>query len=490
MKQIVYRPSGETVRQMLLSDAPIRGIIGPVGSGKSSGMCIEGLRRSCQQEPGSDGKRRTRGLVIRNTYRELLDTTVKTWLEWLPEAQFGRFNYGDMTHYMAWPDGECEVLFRSMDKPEDIKKVLSLEITWAWLNEARELSRGVITAVRDRCGRYPSRKDGGPGATWNGVFFDTNQVDEDHWIADLQDNPPPGVEIYEQPGGLLVTDDGFLPNPLAENIENLPPNYYADRAATAGRDHAMLYYGNRRAFVVEGKPVIPEFNRATHVNDNVRVISGKAWVGVDIGGGTLNPAATIWQRTPRGVWMCHGDLVASGMGVEVFGRELLALLTEIVPDQLDAGRKRGRDHLEVIGDPAGADHDPVFAVTMFEHLRRIMGVTVSAAPTQDPKLRADALREPCKRLIDGKPGMAIHPRAKSLIKGLSGGWAFKRKQISGREAYHDVPDKGPYSHPCDSGGYALCAGGELRFMQGRNPDSRMSRPVVADTSFNVFGSAA
>lgn len=49
----------------------IRLMRGPVRSGKSTCMAIEIMLRARQQQPDHDGVRRTRWVVIRNTYREL-----------------------------------------------------------------------------------------------------------------------------------------------------------------------------------------------------------------------------------------------------------------------------------------------------------------------------------------------------------------------------------------------------------------------------------
>ncbi len=122
------------------------------------------MRRARMQEPGPDGVRRTRWAIVRNTYRELEDTTMKTWFDWFPEEVFGELVKGDKAHRIvtAGADGypvHAEVLFRALDKPSDIKKVLSLEVTGAWVNEARELPRGLIQALRERCGRYPAKRD-------------------------------------------------------------------------------------------------------------------------------------------------------------------------------------------------------------------------------------------------------------------------------------------------------------------------------------------
>ena len=62
------------------SDAFVRGVLGPIGSGKSVACVMEIMRRAQQQRPGADGIKRSRWAVIRNTYGELRDTTLKTVL--------------------------------------------------------------------------------------------------------------------------------------------------------------------------------------------------------------------------------------------------------------------------------------------------------------------------------------------------------------------------------------------------------------------------
>src|SRR3954447_21006586 len=104
-----------TLAEFLDCNAFVRCCIGPVGSGKSSVCVMEILRRACEQAPLSDGKRRTRFAVIRNTYRELEDTTVKTFAKWIPQdRRFGKWNEADFSFTMKFNDVECEVLFRSL----------------------------------------------------------------------------------------------------------------------------------------------------------------------------------------------------------------------------------------------------------------------------------------------------------------------------------------------------------------------------------------
>ena len=142
-----------------------------------------------EQKPSADGKRKSRWVVVRNTYRELADTTVKTWLDWFPEQYLGPFIQQDMTHHISYGDIEAEVLFRALDRPQDVKKLLSLELTGAWINEAREVPKSVIDMIQGRVGRYPSKREGGP--TWFGVIMDTNPPDNDHWWYTLAEVDKP-----------------------------------------------------------------------------------------------------------------------------------------------------------------------------------------------------------------------------------------------------------------------------------------------------------
>jgi hypothetical protein len=207
-----------TVADMMRSNAFARVIKGPVGSGKTSGCVKEIGRRACEQAP-HDGVRRTRGAVIRNTYRELKDTTRRTFEQWIP-GDAGNWLEQDFTFKLDAPlrDGtrvESEILFRSLDRPEDIRKLLSLELTFAYINELREIPKQAVDVLETRIGRYPRKADGGP--TWFGWWGDTNPWHSAHWGAKLFRRGLEGYELYEQPDGL---------SEQAENIENLPDGYY------------------------------------------------------------------------------------------------------------------------------------------------------------------------------------------------------------------------------------------------------------------------
>lgn len=203
-----------TLKKYLGSDAFVRCVMGPVGSGKSSASVLEIVRRAAEQKPSPDGIRRTRCAVIRNTYGQLRDTTRKTFEQWIP-PEAGNWSEQDFCFELRHGDVECDVLFRALDRPEDVRKLLSLELTFAYVNELREVPKHVFDVLQSRLGRYPSRIQGGP--TWFGMWGDTNPWHTGHWGAKLFAKPLRGMRIFRQPGGRSAA---------AENVENLPDGYY------------------------------------------------------------------------------------------------------------------------------------------------------------------------------------------------------------------------------------------------------------------------
>jgi hypothetical protein len=204
-----------TLGAFLSSNAFVRGVVGPIGSGKTSACVLEIIRRAQQQAPGKDGIRRSRWAVIRNTYPELRDTTRKTFEDWIPEST-GTWYEQEFTFEFRAGDVYAEILFRALDKPKDVKKTLSLELTGAYINEAREIPKHIFDMLQGRVGRYPSKKDG--GCTFSGVWFDTNPFPVSHWMYPLfKKELPEGFELFEQPDGLGQD---------AENVDNLERGYY------------------------------------------------------------------------------------------------------------------------------------------------------------------------------------------------------------------------------------------------------------------------
>jgi hypothetical protein len=155
MQTLVYDTSdAPTIREFLNSDAFLRAIMGPLGSGKSTACIWDIVNRGLRQRPGPDGIRRTRWCVVRNTFSQLNDTTIKTVHQWFPPITTGRYRATDhefvIDKLVAPGDkypAQIELLFRALDRPDHVRKLLSLDLTGAW--------RAVSTAIRARSTGVP-----------------------------------------------------------------------------------------------------------------------------------------------------------------------------------------------------------------------------------------------------------------------------------------------------------------------------------------------
>lgn len=450
-----------------LDDHFVRALMGPIGSGKSVACCMEILIKAFEQKHNKDGIRKTRFAIIRNTYRELIDTTILTFFDWFPE-RLGVFRKMDLkfTTNIILPDGttaHIEILFRALDKPDDIKKLLSLELTGAWINEAREIPKAIVDMLIGRLGRYPSMRDGGP--TWHGLIMDTNPPDSDHWWYKLFEvDRPPSYALFKQPSG--VSEE-------AENIDNLPKNYYSNMQDGKDREWINVYVHGCYGFVTDGKPVWPEYKDDTHSTDEEisfdprRVIH----VGIDFG---LTPAAVFAQETAAGRWLVFDELVTEDMGAKNFARLLNQHINKHYPDC----------EFDMYGDPAGDFRAQTDEITPFQILSS-EGIYASPTYTNDVLVRLEAVSAVLSRMdFAGNPAFLIGPKAVILRKGMAGGYKYKRMAVSGQERYMDKPDKGRYSHVCDALQYLMVGAGEGgRIIESKNSNdeidySRTDRMVL------------
>ena len=455
-----YIPSGPTLAAFHQSDAFVRSIRGPIGSGKSTACCVEIVKRAHAQKPGPDGRRHSRWAIIRNTYGELRTTTIRTWHMWMPQT-VGRFSLDQPpSHRLVTDTLDFEVLFLALDMPSDVKKLLSLELTGAWINESREVPKAILDALTGRVGRYPPMADGGP--TWSGVLLDTMSPDSDHWLYRLaEEDTPEGWEFFAQPAG--DSDE-------AENRGHLPLNYYDRLRAGKSEDWIRVYIKGEYGYDTDNKPVFPEYKDSVHCADEpLEPIKGlPIFIGTDFG---LTPASVMAQRTATGQWRFLAELVSEDMGAVRHAEHLSAMLDEKFPDFQFRGW----------GDPAGSQRSQVDERTALAIMSEYTDIDFRAAPTNDFLIRREAVAGALNRMIDGKPGFLISPDCKVTRKGLAGSYCFKRVQVSGDERYHDVPNKNRYSHPCEALQYVMLGGGEGRVVMRKQARSgATSNPPRAD----------
>lgn len=466
---VTYNVPGPVIGAFFKSNAFVRGIMGPVGSGKSTACVIELLARAMGQKPGPDGTRRTRFAIIRNTFPELKTTTLKTWHTWCPAAYGKSVMDSPILHHVKTNEIDMEVLFLALDKEEDARKLLSLELTGAWINEAREVPKAVLDALTGRVGRYPPMMDGGP--TWSGIIMDTNPPDQHSWWYKFaEEEKPEGWEFFKQPSG---------ENLDAENIENLRPNYYQTLKPGKSEDWVKVYVHGEYGFVTEGKAVYPPFRDSAHVSpEGIEPIPEIALsIGADFG---LTPAAVIGQRLADGRWMILDEVTMDGYGIQRFADHLRSYVARRYP---------GFQVADCWGDPAGNQRAQTDERTPLDIMAVHTKWRWNPAPTNDLTMRIEVVMSALGRMIDGSPGFLLSPKCERLRKGFAGGYHYRTIKRGFSEITQEIPNKNEYSHVHDALQYLLLGGGEagvvLNKYRPRKPGESRIR-IAKDVDYDLF----
>lgn len=487
MAAIVYTPP-QTVADFMISDVFFRLIAGPVASGKTTGCIFELYRRSAQQRKGVDGFRHTRWAIVRQTLQQLKQTVLKDILAWLPGIASWRVS--ESTIYVESGDIRSEWLLVPLDNLEDQRRLLSSQLTGAWLSECIEMDAELVAPLSGRIGRYPGANEG--GCTWAGIIADTNFPEEGTaWHERMEITIPPDWQIFKQKGGL---------SPEAENLEwlnqtpdtlRLPENhpdriargraYYARLARNPSPSWVSRYVHANYGIDPSGSAVFAAtFNRRVHVVASLDPLPGTILiVGQDFG---RDPCSLICQLAPWNQLLCLEEVLADDIGLQVHLRRNLRPV-------LSQPRYQGFP-VVIIGDPSGGAKDSLFEVNAFDVLK-YEGFMAYPAPTNDLDPRIRAVEYWLMNMGARGPGMAIDGmRCPMFVRALNGGYRYsKAKATDDMTGENKVkPNKNNYSHIADAGQYACLAaqGGTLaavtsRFF-GRYRDP--NKPVISPRAWS------
>lgn len=487
-----FKPDGDVLRRFMLDPAPVKLIQGPIGSGKSLGCAMLIYMKALEQAKQKDGKRRCRAHVFRDTYGKLEETTIKTWLDWFPEKEFGRFYWSKpMMHEVRIGDIELDVHFVALEDERAVGFFRSLETTVCWFNEVQYIEKALFDEAVTRVGRYPREIDG--GAVGPQVIADMNAPDETHWIPIMRgDIPAPdwfseeqrrahkkpdSWKFYVQPPGLLEKrgDDGSIlydVNPKAENLKYLPKpggtNYYLN--AIGGKTKAWVDANvlNKVSPRKHGKPVFPDFNRQVHVaKQKLDPIAGLPLVvSCDFG---RRPCAIISQNV-RQEWRVLDELIGRDMGADQFAPLLKNKLAQEYPGF----------NIRMWGDPSGDFKGQNDSNTPFRIFRK-HGLSIVEAPSILLTVRLQSAEAVLCRMTQGKPALQISPNCSVLIAALDGGYHYRRLLKSG-EHYAPEPEKDEFSDPADAWMYGLLGAGEGRLLLSGSAEPKAK--VNTRTNYN------
>lgn len=459
-----------TVARFMQSSARARFIVGPLGSGKTMGALMELFRRSLEQAPDAEGVRPTRMVIVRNTMSQLRNTVLADIRGYLGPLVKFHVTDAKITFNVPLQDGtvmDSEWLLVPLDSTEDVRKLLSLQITGAFLEEFREINYDIVASILGRCGRYPPVARVRP--SWYGLIGSSNPYnDGDAWCEALEGEEKPGWAMFRQPSGL---------SPEAENVANLPPNYYQDLAAENSVEwtnvHVRAMNGdNLGGLAVFKSSLVP----ANHLVDELIVHTGRALIiGLDLG---RTPCAIFIQQDHYGRTLVVDEVTSEDMGLEQF---LQTKLRPAVADPRYAGCR------VIIGfDPAGTAKSQLSELSAWDVLKN-NGWVSRPAPTNaiDPRLRAierDLLQTRVVRDETGAtsstPALLVdRSRCPTLARALRQEYKYRRRKDGQVE---DVPEKShPWSDVVDALGYGIMSFNSGMLGKIMAHDRRLLNPAPA-----------
>ncbi len=392
-----------TVASFMLSEAFVRVIMGPIGSGKTTGCMMEILRRAIMQAKGPDGIRRTRWAVVRTTLSQLKMTVLLDMLSWF--RQVATYKVSEQLIVIEFNDVRCEVYLIPLEDEEDQKRLLSMQLTGAWINEAIEMSVDLVSAISGRVGRFPSKAEG--GASWYGIIADTNApVDGSEWHQMLEDDRPADWMLFRQPSGL--SED-------AENLDNLVLGYYQRLAQNPNKDWVRRYIECEYGDDPSGTAVFREaFRRSFHVRKGLEPVRGQVLlIGQDFG---RNPCSLICQPDHHGRLLVLEEVIAEDVGLETH-------VNRSLKPRLYADRYQGLS-FACVGDPSGVAKGNFLEEDSFDVLRRL-GLPAFPAPSNAIDARLSAVESLLYQQRDGQAALLIDELAcPQLARAMGGAYRF------------------------------------------------------------------
>jgi len=427
-------------------------IAGPVGSGKTTACLFELFRRACEQTPALDGIRYTRFAIVRQTLKQLKDTVLKDITSWL--QGIATYKVSDNTIYIEIGDVKSEWLLIPLEDTEDQRRLLSMQLTGAWMSECIEMDVGIVSPLAGRCGRYPSAAQG--GCTWMGIIADTNMPSiGSPWHRFMDLNTPPDWQIFVQPSGMSSRAENLEWLTQTPDTLKLPPDdearkdqgrkYYERFIRSNSPDWCKRYVYAEYGDDPSGTAVFREtFKINFHVADEVMPVSSyPLLVGLDFG---RDPCAVVCQTDHKGRLLVLEEIVAEDIGLEL-------QLQRAIKPVLMSERYFGRPII-IVGDPAGKQRSTLYEETSFDLIKR-HGLMAYPAPTNDIDKRVGAVESWLLGQRDGGPAVLIDKgRCPTLIRALSGGYRYAKTRGGVRKS---VPDKNEFSHIADAFQYACVA---------------------------------
>lgn len=512
-RQITYIPSPTVAHFYSDFETEFCAIMSPVGLGKTSALILKALRIAKRQCPDENGVRYTRQAFARGTYQQLMDSTVKSFKEWIPpsvcklresapiagtidmlplndqEALFppnsilgGQYNaetgireggedvsgkrVGDY-----FPNGtymHAEFRFLGLDSQNAISDLRSTEWTCINLDEPDQMDNleDVLTEAQTRVGRYPSAQTASLTCSQINMAYNPPAYKSFLERYFRKENEQFSRKLYRIPSPLIATFDKedpdnwykatFTKNPDAEgvHVQNKGLKYWMDIVDANRHDPdkiTRLVLGDF-SYGQGGRPIHPNFSASKHLVSESKMPKPRR--------GAKIIASMDWGRRPACVFIqffdgklhIFSELTSVDTPVHEFVRE--DFITTV------RSRYAGYDVI-VTGDPSGS-YGRDTGETPFSIVAQA-GFNIMPHTSQDPERRWAAVNYFINRDM-----ILVSDECENVAAAFLGGYQWV-KQKGGKIVRK--AEKNEYSDPQD----ALQAG--CLYIQGGHDTLAMANDV-------------
>jgi hypothetical protein len=412
----------------------------------------------------------------------LKDTVLKDCETWLSSRGIGLWKVSESTFHVNFEDIRSEWVFLPLEDAEDQARLLSMQLTGAWLSECVEMDLNILGPVSGRLGRYPSGARGQP--KWFGMIGDTNMPTEMTPWHTFMENLPGDWDKFIQPSGMsdqaenldwLVQTAETIALPLKHPVRRGQGRRYYERLVEmygADSDWVKRYVYAEYGDDPSGAAVFKNtFKLTFHTVDDTLLVPGYPLIiGQDFG---RNPWSLICQPDHLGRLLVHEEVAATNMGLEKH-------VTENLKPVLYSSKYLGW-RVATVGDPSGIAKGSIAEESCFDALKRL-GLPAFPAPTNDIEPRLRAVETLLGRQVGGGPALVISRKGcPKLCRAMSGGYRFIKTKQGALKSVPDKNDPEGYSHVADCLQYAalIVHGNMIGYITTRlNPPKRTPQQRV------------
>ena len=443
---IDYQPPDKTLSEFCLAP-PGRSaiVVGSVGSGKTTAVILRLMSLVNTFPVSTDGERHVKILVIMATTAKLKSTVLSELRNMLGGSVLINQAPPITAKYQQdCPDGikaRVEMILLHGNKDKDAERLRSLQASFVWLSEARDISPVVCELALSRAGRFPAKATlKNPEEAWNPfAIIDTNAPSCDTYLEAMMNGQVSGYTPYIQAPAVLEENGKYVVNPDAPNAMNLPDGYY-DALLSNGDEFIRTNLMNIPQPARYGRVIFPEFIRAEHTR-KVQLNRNSIMVGGADFGLVFTGFLLAQFNAAAGQIEIIGEFPLTDMGAKQ--------TAEVMLTALQGYGKKVKD-VRFYVDPAGSQRSQADStVTAIGELHK---AGIQATPTRTNLFheRRECLAQLLQKRIGRVPKLIIDEGCTELIKALESRHVYEERADGDRVV---MPRKDRWSTMPDALGY-------------------------------------